>query len=139
MLRRLGLSESSTRQTLREMAQLSLLTDKISEVQVKNLKMYPFIFFEAVKQVSIRYDLSNDLGVDFAKEKEPEPEYRFQAPETKHLIVSYYLDLDERLNGSLPKRFQAIEDSVRTIFWKQVKVEVYFNNKKVYESADVRK
>lgn len=118
------------------MAKLSMLTDRISEVQAKNLKMYPFVFFEGVLSAAIQYDLSNNLGVD-TETKDEDLKYNLSAPQTNHLKVSYYLKIEEQLNHSLDRRFQAIEEAVRTIFWKQVKVEVFFNDKKMYESKNV--
>lgn len=132
------MSEDSVRQTIRDHAKLSLLTDRVSEIQVKNLKMWPFVFFEAVSKATIDFDLSNDMAVDIKEDRvNMEPKYLLNENTAKNLRVSYHLTLDERLNGHLDKRFKAIEDSVRTVFWKQVKVEVYFNEKKVFESKDV--
>lgn len=124
-----------TEKTVREMAKLSVLADRISEIQEKNLKMYPFVFFEGVKSVRISYDLSNNLGVNTEEdEKKADIKYNISKPETNHLRVSYYIALDERLNGQLEKRYEALENSVRNLFWKQVVVEVYFDGKLKYKS-----
>lgn len=131
-------NESSTREKVREMAKLSVLTDKINEVQIINLKRYPFVFFEGVQTAEISYDLHNNMGVSDKltqdKDKNNQLDYTFEKPETRHLRVSYHLTLDERLNGQIEKRFAAIEQAVRTLFWKQVKVEVFFNGTLKFES-----
>lgn len=116
---------SDIKQKLKELAQLSVLANRISEVQEKNLKNYPFVFFESVDAVRIDYDLGH--GVDEATKQ---VNHRSR--------VTYYLQLIEELNTpALDKRFKALEASVRYIFWKDVIVEVYFNGKLVYGSQDV--
>lgn len=114
-----------TRKHLKEMAQLSLLANRISEIQEKNLKMFPFVFFDKVKAVKIEYDLGH--GVD---DKTKEVNHKS--------FVSYYLTLDEIANElNLNTRLLAIETSVRELFWKDIVVQVYFNRKLVYESKNV--
>lgn len=132
--------ETKTREKVREMAKLSVLTDRISEVQEFNLKRYPFVFFEGLSKAEISYDLHNDMGVSEKvtqdKDKAFQLDYQIEAPDTGHLRVSYFLTLDERLNGQLDKRFAAIEQAVRTLFWKQVKVQVFFNGTLKFESKN---
>jgi hypothetical protein len=67
------------------MAQLSLLANRISEIQAKNLQYFPFVFFEKVSEVKIDYDLGH--GTD---EKTKEVHHKS--------LVSYYLILDEKAN-----------------------------------------
>lgn len=108
------------------MAQLSVLANRISEVQEKNLKMFPFVFFEAVTDVKINYDLGH--AVD---EKTKEVHHKSK--------VSYYMTLNETLNEhALNKRFLALEASVRHLFWKDIIVEIYFNDKLVYGNKDAK-
>lgn len=137
MLGRLELSEDSTLQTVRDMAKLSMLTGRISEDQVKNLKMYPLVFFEGVSKATVDFDLSNNMSVEVDQPGKVDLDYKWNASDTKNLRVSYHLTIDESLNSNLDKRFKAIEESVHTIFWKQVRVEVFFNTKLVYESKNV--
>lgn len=130
--------KSKTEETVREMAKLSMLSNKISEVQEKNLKMFPFVFFDDITEVKIDYDLSNDRMVDSAEDtKSLEVSYAFGKAETSHLRVSYYLTIDESSNTMhLDRRFAAIEASVRALFWKETKVEVYLNGRKAFESKN---
>lgn len=113
---------SDLRKNLKEMAQLTLLSNKISEIQWKNMKMFPFVFFEKVTEVRIDYDLGH--GID-----EKSKEVRHKS------YVTYYLTLDEKTNeNALDKRFLALETSIRELFWKDVRVLVYFNDKVVFAS-----
>lgn len=116
---------SDTAQKLKELAQLSLLANRISEIQEKNLKNFPFVFFESVTLASISYDLGH--GIDEEKKQINHNSY-----------VTYDLELDEAHNQKfLDKRFAALEASVRAVFWKDVRVTVLFNKKPVFESKDV--
>lgn len=38
----------------------TVMTGNLSEVHVKNLKMYPFIFLDEIKEASISYDIVTD-------------------------------------------------------------------------------
>jgi hypothetical protein len=116
---------SELKKKLGEMAQLSILSNRISTIQEKNLKMFPFVFFEGLDSVRIEYDLGH--GVD---EKTNNVLHKS--------LISYYLTLDETANHlNKEHRFLAIERAVRELFWKDIFVEVYWNNSKVYGSENV--
>lgn len=116
---------SDIKKKLQEMAQLTLLSNRISEVQELNLKKFPFVFFEKVQEAQIDYDLGH--GANKASQ------------EVNHKsLVTYHLSIDKEANKNfLDKRFSALESSVRNLFWKDIKVSVYFNGQLVYESKDV--
>lgn len=133
-----------TEAQIREMAKLSLASNRISEVQEKNLKMYPLIFFNGVQKAEIDYDFTNNQTVETEEDrKNLEIKYKFNKLDTKHFRVSYYLTAEDTLTGftahneHMDKRFKALEDSVRNLFWKETKVEVFINGSKEYESKDV--
>ena len=104
------------------MAQLTVFANRISEVQEKNLKMFPFVFFHGVKEVSIDYDLGHAVAENLK--------------EVHHKsFVSYSLTLDDTIvDTNLDKRFLALESSVRQLFWNDIVVRILFNGNKVYES-----
>lgn len=104
------------------MAKLSILANRISEVQEKNLKHYPFVFFNEIRSIKIDYDLAR-------KENSVEEQ-------GSNHRVTYYLELDELSNNMhLEKRLLCIESAVRVLFWKDILVEVFFNGKKIYPSV----
>jgi hypothetical protein len=107
------------------MAKLSLLSNRISEVQEKNLKAYPFVFFNDLKSVRIDYDVGkiNDRG---------------QLNNTSH-HVTYYLELNENaINEHMDKRFFCIEEATRVLFWNDLKVRVFIDSKLAFESKNGR-
>jgi hypothetical protein len=108
---------------LKEMARLSVLSGRISETQSKNLQYFPLVFFESVKEVKIDYDLTPDKSMG-------------DVPTHSNSLVSYYLTLDESKNDNLEKRYLALEKSVRTLFWTDIVVEVYFNDQIKYKSKN---
>lgn len=108
---------------LKEMATLTLLSNQINEIQMKNMKMFPLVFFNGVKSVKIDYDLAHKKmsGDD---------------PVENNSAVSYFLDIDEtKDNGFLDKRFAHLEAAIRGLFWNDIKVEVYFNKRIVFKSV----
>jgi hypothetical protein len=113
---------SLTLETVRDMAKLSILSNRINEVQEKNLKMFPLVMFEKVKSVRVEYDLSRTKSV-------------MDEHETSNSLVQYFLTLDEEANKEhSEKRFSSIEAAIRLLFWSDVAVEVYFNDRIVYKS-----
>lgn len=128
-------SKNITQETIREMARLSILSNRISDVQEKNLKLYPFIFFDGIKNISIDYDFSTNVNVDTEKDnKKAEILYKIKNVDTSKFRISYHIELDQTTYDNLDKRFNALEQAVRSLFWNNVRVEVFFNNKEVYKS-----
>ena len=111
------------------MASLVLSSGRLSEFHERNLKMYPLIYFNAVTEIKIDYDLTviHDADVD------QKNNLKLRKP-LQSCKVSYFLKLDESLQDSPQKRFDALETSVRTLFWKDLPVEIYFNDKIVFKS-----
>lgn len=125
----------STPELLSEMARLTMLSNRISEVQEKNLKSFPLVFFNAVNEdlSIINYDLSHKSDVL----EDPEGKLIINTP-TRNNYVAYYLELDETKNTEdLDKRYLALEKSVRTLFWNDVSVEIYFNGNIKYKSVRI--
>lgn len=105
---------SDQKAILTELAQLTMLTGRISETHYKNMSNFPFVFFNEVTKVEIDYDIATNK-------------------EDKSL-VTYKIDLNLNTNDYLDKRFQALENSIRTLFWKEVGIEVFLNSEEYYKS-----
>lgn len=124
-------SNDSVAATVKQMAALTMVSNQLTDIQQKNMKMFPLVFFEGVKEARVDYDLSRRHDVDLDKDNN----LTVKAP-LRNNFVAYYLTLDEKAQGeSVDRRFKALEASVRSLFWKDVTVEVYFNDKIIYKSA----
>jgi hypothetical protein len=109
-------------ETIQEMAKLTVLSGRINELQQKNLKTFPLVYFNGVSKVEVNYDLSTAQGSELGKA-------------SNKSSVSYYLTIDENApNSNIEKRFEALVSSVKSLFWNNIKITVYFNNLRVFES-----
>jgi hypothetical protein len=98
-------------QKVRELAQLSILSNRISEVHEKNLRAYPFIFFNGIKEANVDYELERGSK--------------------NH--VKFNLSLNSGAdNPNLEKRFEALDKSVKNLFWKEVTISIALDGKDVY-------
>lgn len=115
------------------MAALVISSNRLSEFHEKNLKMFPFVFFEQVTGVKIDYDLHVRHDVDVDKKNN----ITIKKP-LQHCFVAYYLTINQDANkANLQRRFETLENSVRNLLWKSLIVEIYFNDQIVYKSKNV--
>lgn len=128
--------EKEIRETLTGMAKLSISTNTLNEIHIKNLKAYPYVFFNGVKAVQIDYNLHTDSKIDYETDKKSfEIKYNINKPDTSHFFIKYSLQIDETQDNShLENRFIALENAIRTLFWVGIPLEVYFNGNKMYKS-----
>jgi|GEM_PF-2640723 len=129
--------DKEIKEVVNKMAQLSISTNMINQIQQENLKMYPFVFFNGIKSVKIDYDLTSLSRVETENDpKNLNITYKFDTPITEHFCIVYDLEIDESQdNGNLDKRFEALEKSISTLFWNGIFVEVNFNGKNVHKSV----
>lgn len=126
--------ENEVKETLKKMAQFSISTNKINDIQQRNLQYFPFVFFNGVKTARIEYDLINHSSVDYDTDpKTLEIVYKFNKPKTDNFKIVYDLEMEPwAVNEQLDKRFDALEKSIATLLWKGIPIEVHFNGKKAY-------
>lgn len=94
--------------SIRDLNALGMFAGRISEPQVKSMQSYPFIFFNTVQKVSIDYEIAQTKSVQS--------------------YVSYDLTLTED-NDQLPKRFEALQSALRSLFWKELDLKLFINGK----------
>jgi hypothetical protein len=93
-----------------------ILTGRLSEVHVKNLQNYPFIFFEGVESVEISYNIITDPN---------------QSLPGVGSVVRFKIKMDKEKNQSImEKRLDALKNSVKHILWPSVSVIVVDENEK---------
>lgn len=131
------MSDNSINQTVRDMAKLSMFSNRLSDVQINNLKMYPFIFFEGVQSVKLDYDLDQARHVGTSPNKETlEIEYSISNKILNHTI-SYNLKVGGTPQTYLSKRVQALTQAVHDLLWKDIEVKILLNGKKIKEEENV--
>jgi hypothetical protein len=78
------------------------------------MERFPFMFFNGLKEVFLDYDIGTTPGTGS--------------------WVKYGLVLDLEKNDFIHKRYEALEKSIRNLFWKEVVIEILINGKEVYKS-----
>jgi len=106
------LSEQRVLEEIKEMARLTMLSNKLNAIQEKNLQAYPYVFFEGVKKGTIVYDL--ECGLDT-------PAMERQAK--THVTYTIEIDTDTVITFQ-QKRIDALKIAVRTLFWSDLTVNV---------------
>ena len=99
--------------SLKDVNSLGVFFGRLSEVHVKNMEAFPFIYFNDLKEAHIDYDIANKKG------------------DTS--LVTYDLKMGS-VNDHLEKRYKALEEAVRALFWKEVKLGIKINGEEVYKS-----
>lgn len=124
------MSDANPKDFVKGMAALVVSSNRLSEFHEKNLKMFPFVFFDQVSEVKIDYDVSVEHNVDVDKKNNITIKKPF-----KNCYVAYYLAINEDANKhQLARRFETLENSVRDLLWKNLAVKIFFNDKLVFES-----
>jgi len=124
------LSDANPKDFVKGMAALVVSSNRLSEFHEKNLKMFPFVFFDQVEAVKIDYDVSVEHNVDVDKKNNITIKKPF-----KNCYVAYYLTINDEANkNQLSRRFETLENSVRDLLWKNLAVKIFFNDKLMFES-----
>lgn len=114
-------SDEKVLDMIKEMAHMTIFFNRISSLQAKNLQQYPFVFFNGLNHADIEYDFESiNQG---------------ESPTVGASYVHYslYLDIFAE-NENIEYRCQSLERAVRELFWKEVSVEIYINEKLAYKS-----
>lgn len=100
--------------SIQELNKLIMFSGKISEIHVKNLQSFPFIFFNGLVEAKLDYSVSTGNS-------------------DSQTIFNYDLTIDGE-NDNMDKRYKALESAIRNLFWKEAKVKVMINGLEVYKS-----
>jgi hypothetical protein len=130
------LSNQEVDQELRDMAKLTLLNNRISSVQVSNLKMYALVYFDGVTSARIEYDVSTKRDVEVELEAaEQNAKYTLNMPKNSNSKIIYDLEIAEGTeNSNLQYRCEVLEKSVRSLFWDDISVQILINGESTYRS-----
>lgn len=131
------MSDEQDQQIIRDMAKLTMMNNRVSDVQIMNLKMYAMAFFNGVSSARIEYDVSTQRDAEVEIDKASmDIKYAIRRKKTSKSKVIFWLSLKEgSVNADLPYRFAILEKSVRNLFWSDLSVEVNFNEEQVFKSS----
>lgn len=102
------------KQVLDDLNRGIILTGRLPEVHIKNLKTYPFIYFDQLKAAEVTWDINVDNVT------------------TEPSTVHYKLTFEEGFTPDfLKERANGISNAVKTLMWKEVKVDLSLNGKEV--------
>lgn len=96
-----------------DLTKLGLFFGRISEVHLKNMKSFPLVFFNDVSDFLMDYDIATS--------------------KTEASFIRYNLNISKE-NDKLEIRCKHLESAIRSLFWKEVRLELLINGKEVYKS-----
>ena len=132
--------DTTVEQQIRSMAKVSLFEGKLNDIQLENLRKWPLVFFNGVKEVKIKYHLgTGKVHVDTKEDpKNFDIKYKIRMPKNR-TSITYWLTLDEsQENLYLDKRFAGLNSAIKHLLWNGIVVKIYFNNKLVHENKNGR-
>ena len=103
----------SNQPSLKDLTKLVMFSGRLSEVHTENLKAFPFIYFDGVSEAKLEHDISTVKEIPS--------------------IISYDLTTTGE-NFQLEKRYKALENAIRSLFWKEMQLKLSINGKEVYKS-----
>ena len=113
---------NNTKEILEDMRKITMLTGEISSLHEVNLKKWPYVAFDGVQEVEIKYDLTihrtRELGEGY---------------------VEFHLKIDKQADNSLIKeRSEMLTGWVRNMFWYEIKTVVSINDTIVYQNSTIK-
>jgi hypothetical protein len=112
---------------LEDMRKITMLTGEISSIHQESLQKWPYIVYDGVDSVEIKYDLTKEY-----------------TQETGEGYVVFNVDgqkiddNDFQAQGELGKQGQMITLWVRDMLWSDIRVEIYINGKSSYWDSSIK-
>lgn len=114
---------------LEDMRKITMLTGEISSIHMENLKKWPYVAFNSViENIEIEYDLTKQKTQDLG-----EGSIVFNISNQSSSCEDF------KNQDSFNTRCEIITSWVRDMFWPEIKVEIFFNSKKVYSNSYLEK
>ena len=90
------------------------------------MALFPRIFFDGVRQIEVEFDLQRTDLPDTVAECANWVEYDLTIADQFHSANHHALE----------KRYEALENAIRTLFWSDIKVSITINGNKVYGGSN---
>lgn len=100
---------------LEDMRKITILTGTISKIHEQSLSKWPYIVFDEIGSLEVDYDLGNKdrNGANF---------------------VNFYITSSKEEHEDANKRCETLTSWVRDMFWKDIDVNVFINEKNIYSN-----
>jgi len=98
---------------LEDMKKITILTGEISNVHEKSLLTWPYVVFDHVKDVEIKYDLSKSAQLDLG-----------------YNSVEFFVTLSEQGRQNIDnfeKRCETLKEWTESMLWSGIEIKVYVN------------
>lgn len=103
---------------IEEHKKMAILSGKLSDFQLNNLKMWPFVVFDNLSVASVHYDLQKDLKIKDATNDSVE-----HFPSVKKGVILYNLKFkDDAEIPNVEKRVTDLRNWIKTLLWGDVEV-----------------
>lgn len=108
---------------LKDLKNITMLTGELSSVHEKSMMKWPYIAFDGVGDVEIKYDFSKDY-----------------IKEVGESYVDFYLTIskEQEEQDKIDLRGNHIAAWVRDSLWNEIRVRVFFNNKIKYQNSTIK-
>jgi hypothetical protein len=106
-------TSKNTQSIIEDMKKITILTGEISNVHEKSLLTWPYVVFDHVKNVEIKYDLSKSAYSDLG-----------------HNVVEFFVTLAEEGKQNIDnfeKRCQTLKEWTESMLWSGIEVKVHIN------------
>ena len=100
---------------LEDMRKITLLTGEISSVHQNSLTKWPYIIFDKVEDVEIKYDLTQDTWRGFGQN-----------------WINFYISSSGQNIEDLEKRCKTLDSWVKDMFWNEIEIKIYINGSVIY-------
>jgi hypothetical protein len=104
---------NNTQNILEDMKKITMLTGEISNIHQKSLMTWPYVVFDSVENVEIKYDLSKSTQLA-----------------QQHNLIEFFISINQvkKTIDNFEKRCQTLESWVENMLWSGIDVKIYINN-----------
>ena len=104
---------NNTKNILEDMKKITMLTGEISNIHEKSLLTWPYVVFDNIKNVEIKYDLTKSAHLELG-----------------YNLVEFFVfssDQDRQNIDNFEKRCETLKQWTEEMFWSGVEVRVYMD------------
>jgi hypothetical protein len=112
---------NNAKNILQDMKKITMLTGEISNIHEKSLLTWPYIVFDNIKNVEIKYDLTKSSKLDLG-----------------YNLVEFFIftsDDSKQNIDNFEKRCETLKQWTEDMFWSEIKVRVYTDGFLEYSST----